>query len=53
VVVQSLKAIILLEDGCETFSNVDGLTQIRFPKGKIEKGFKKVRGVLKRESFIP
>jgi predicted nucleotide-binding protein len=25
------KAIILLEDGCEDFSNIDGLGQIRFP----------------------
>jgi len=35
------KAIILLEDGCEEFSDVRGLTQIRFAEGTIEKGFKR------------
>jgi predicted nucleotide-binding protein len=30
------KAIILKEEGCEDFSNVHGLTDIRFPKGKID-----------------
>ena len=47
------KAIILLEDGCETFSNIDGLTQIRFPRGQIAKKFTKVRDVLVREALIP
>ena len=26
------KAIILLEEGCEEFSNIEGLGQIRFPE---------------------
>ncbi len=26
------KAILLLEDGCSEFSNIQGLGQIRFPK---------------------
>jgi Predicted nucleotide-binding protein containing TIR-like domain len=47
------KAIILLEEGCQQFSNILGHTQIRFPKGKIEKGFKEVERVLKREGIIP
>jgi predicted nucleotide-binding protein len=46
------KAIILLEEGCEKFSNVHGLNDIRFPKGKIETAFEKVRGVLEREGLI-
>jgi predicted nucleotide-binding protein len=29
------RAIILLEDGCTEFSNIFGLSQIRFPKGEI------------------
>jgi predicted nucleotide-binding protein len=29
------RAIILLEEGCEEFSNIEGVTQIRFTKGKI------------------
>jgi len=29
------RAIILLEDGCEEFSNIYGLGQIRFPIGNI------------------
>ena len=47
------KAIILLEEGCKEFSKIHGLTQIRFPKGKIEKEFKEVRRVLTREGVIP
>jgi predicted nucleotide-binding protein len=47
------RAIILLEDGCEEFSNVHGLGQIRFPKGKIGDAFEEVRRVLEREDLIP
>ncbi|MDA7999904.1 MAG: nucleotide-binding protein [Alphaproteobacteria bacterium] len=46
------KAIILLEDGCEGFSNIAGLKQIRFPKGKIESVFHEVRAVLEREGLL-
>ena len=46
------EAIILLEKGCEEFSNIHGLTQIRFAKGKIHKEFKEVRRVLAREDLI-
>lgn len=46
------KAIILLEDGCETFSNIDGLTRIRFDKGKIDSAFYEIRRVLKREGLV-
>jgi len=46
------KAIILREKKCREFSNIVGLTQITFPKGKIEDSFEKVRGVLVREGLI-
>ncbi len=46
------KAIILLEDGCEAFSNVDGLGQIRFPKGNIGAKFEEIRLVLEREGLL-
>ena len=46
------KAIVLLEDGCEQFSNINGLGQIRFPKGNIGAVFEDVRRVLEREGFI-
>ncbi|MCK9893493.1 TIR domain-containing protein, partial [Frankia sp. AgB32] len=46
------RAIIMIEDGCEEFSNVTGLGQIRFPKGKISAVFEDVRLVLEREGFL-
>ena len=45
------KAIILREEGCEDFSNVHGLTAIRFPKGNIGAEFEEVRRVLEREGI--
>jgi hypothetical protein len=44
------RAIILLEDGCAEFSNIDGLTTIRFPKGDISPAFEEIRRVLERET---
>jgi predicted nucleotide-binding protein len=46
------KAIILLEEGCEEFSNIHGLNQIRFPKGNIEASYEKIRAVLEREDLL-
>jgi predicted nucleotide-binding protein len=46
------RAIILLEEGCEEFSNVQGLGQIRFPKGDLSKTFEEIRMVLEREGII-
>ena len=46
------KAIILLEEGCEEFSNIHGLGQIRFPKGNIKAVFEEIRRVLERESLL-
>jgi len=46
------KAIILLEIGCNEFSNIHGLGQIRFESGKISSKFEEVREVLEREGII-
>jgi predicted nucleotide-binding protein len=46
------KAIVLLEEGCEEFSNIQGLGQIRFPKGRVDVAFEEVRRVLEREGVI-
>lgn len=46
------RAIILLEEGCDEFSNIHGLVQIRFPRGNIQSVTERIRGVLKREGFI-
>ncbi len=46
------RAIVLFEDGCEEFSNIVGLTQIRFPKGNIGASFEEIRKVLEREKII-
>ncbi len=46
------RAIILLEDGCKIFSNIQGITYIPFPKGNIRAAFEDIRDVLERESII-
>lgn len=46
------RAIVLVEDGCAEFSNISGLGQIRYPKGKISAAFEEVRAVLEREAII-
>ncbi len=43
------RAIILREKGTEEFSNLAGLQEIRFPKGRIAETFGEVLAVLKRE----
>ena len=47
------RAIVLLEEGCEEFSNIHGLGQIRFPRGKIAASFEEIRKVLEREGLLP
>jgi hypothetical protein len=44
------RAIILLEDGCAEFSNIHGLTTIRFPKENIAPAFEEIRRALERET---
>jgi hypothetical protein len=46
------RAIILLEEGCEEFSNIQGLGQIRLPKGNIKAIFEEIRMVLEREGLL-
>jgi predicted nucleotide-binding protein len=46
------RAIILLEDGCENFSNVNGLGYIKFPSGNIKACFEDIRHVLEREGLV-
>jgi len=46
------RAIVLLEEGCEEFSNISGLGQIRFPQGNIAAAFEEIRRVLEREGLI-
>lgn len=43
------KAIVLLEEGCEEFSNLAGIQQIRFSKNNIRETFGDVLATLKRE----
>ena len=43
------RAIILLEDGCSEYSNIKGLSQLRFPKGRIEVKFGDVLQTIQRE----
>lgn len=47
-----MRAIVLLEEGCEEFTNIQGLGQIRFPKGNIGAIFEEIRQVLEREGII-
>ena len=47
------RAIVVLEEGCQEFSNISGLGQIRFPKGDIGAKFEEVRRVLEREGLLP
>ena len=46
------KAIILLEDECETFSNIHGVLEIRFSKGDIRATFEEIREVMEREGVL-
>lgn len=46
------KGIVMLEEGCEEFSNIQGLGQIRFPAGRISAAFEEVRQVLEREGVL-
>ena len=46
------RAIVILESGCQEFTNIVGLGQIRFPKGAISGAFEEIRKVLEREGII-
>lgn len=46
------KAIVMLENGCNEFSNITGVGEIRFGKDDIESKFEEVRRTLEREKII-
>ncbi len=46
------KAIVLLEDGCEKFSNIDGLVYIPFPPNRISATFENIRKLLRKQGLI-
>jgi predicted nucleotide-binding protein len=46
------KAIIILEEGCQEFSNINGLVQLRFPRGNIKAISEELRRTLEREGVI-
>lgn len=46
------KAIVLFEEGCEEFSNIHGVGQIRFPHGNVMASSEEIRRVLEREGVL-
>lgn len=46
------RAIVLLESGCNEFSNMTGLIQIRFPHDDIDAVFEKIRHQLEQASLL-
>ena len=46
------KAIVLVEEGCATFSNIHGLSYISFPHGRVGAAFEEIRRVLERERIV-
>ncbi len=46
------RSIILLEESCSEFSNIQGLGQIRFPRGNISAAFEEIRRVMEREGLV-
>jgi predicted nucleotide-binding protein len=46
------RAVVLIEEGCEEFSNILGVTQIRFPKGALDTKYEEIRKVLEREGIL-
>lgn len=46
------RAIVLLEQGCQVFSNIHGLSYIAFPRGHIASTFEEIRRVLEREQIV-
>lgn len=46
------RGIILLEHGCQEFSNILSISQIRFTAGRMKEVFEDIRHVLERERII-
>ena len=47
------KAVLLVQEGVETFTNVDGLQHIQFSGEAVEQAFYELQRVLRREGQIP
>jgi hypothetical protein len=43
------RAIILREEECDSFSNIDGVQEIRYPRGRIREAFGDVVATIRRE----
>jgi Predicted nucleotide-binding protein containing TIR-like domain len=43
------RAIIVREEGCEPFSNLSGVVEVRFSSGNVREAFGEILGVLRRE----
>jgi len=46
------RVAILVEDGCELFSNVSGLVRLDFPRGQLDATFWRLRRMLQREGLL-
>jgi len=46
------RAVLLIEEGCQSFSNVAGLTAIPFPRGDLRPAFEQIRQFLEREGLL-
>lgn len=46
------RAIVLLEQDCSEFSNIQGITQIRFPPGDLLARSEEIRRVVEREGIL-
>jgi hypothetical protein len=46
------RTIIVIEEGCDEFSNIAGLVQLRYPRVKIMACSEEVRRTLEREGMV-
>ncbi len=46
------RVAILVEEGCELFSNLSGLVRLDFPRGQIATTFWRLRRMLQREGLL-
>ncbi len=46
------KTIVVIEEGCDSFSNIPTLRQIRFPKSNIKAVFNEIKQLLEREAIV-
>jgi predicted nucleotide-binding protein len=47
------RAIVIREEDCNEFTNITGLSEIRFSKSNISSCFEDIRRVFEREGIIP